>query len=64
MGGASATPTDEESVVDEEEEEEEEENPRVGEGRPREGEEWPDEEVVGRDTVYITNLVKIGRGRT
>jgi len=68
MGGASATPTDKESVVDEkeevDEEEEEEESPRVGEGRPREGEEWSDEEDVGQDTVNITNLVNIGRGRT
>jgi len=41
MGGASATPTDKESAVNGEEEvdEEEEEDLRVGEGRPREGEE-------------------------
>jgi len=61
MGGASATSTGKESVVDEEEEEE---SPRVGEGRLREGEEWSDEEDVGQDTVDITNLVNIGRGRT
>jgi len=59
MGGASATPTDKESVADEEEEvDKEEESHRVGEGRPREGEEWPDEEDVGRDTIDITNLCK------
>jgi len=62
MGGASATPTDKELVVDEEEEEEEEDDSRVGEGRPREGEEWSDEEDVGRDTVDITNLANNGRG--
>jgi len=39
MGGASATPTGEESAADEEEVDEGEESPRVGEGRPGEREE-------------------------
>jgi len=64
MGDTSATPTDKESVADEEVDEEEvdvgvdkeEESPRAREGQPREGEEWPDDPDVGRDTVDITNL--------
>jgi len=60
-GDTSATPTEVGSAeeVEEEEKEEEEDDDDFSKqgGRPREGEEWPDEEDVGRDTVDITNLV-------